>query len=129
MIPTTKHYFAHPDRPARPGGLSSAIRCGPWIHVSGQGPLDLTTLAYVPGTIEEETLMTLRHIEKILHAAGATKTDVVKCTCYLADLANFPGFHRTFQEFFGDPLPCRTTVQAPLLRGIQVEIDAVAFVG
>ena len=125
----TKQYFAHPDRPARPGSLASAIRCGSWIHVSGQGPLDITTLEYVPGTIEEETEMTLRHIEKILHAAGATKTDVVKCTCYLADLEDFSGFHRTFQKFFSDPLPCRTTVQAPLLRGIRVEIDAVAYLG
>jgi len=124
---TSKQYFAHPDRPPARGGLSAAIRCGQWVYVSGQGPLDITTLKYVPGTIEEETLMTLVHIEKILQAAGAAKNDVVKCTCYLADLEDFAGFHATFQKFFPDPMPCRTTVQAPLLRGIRVEIDAVAY--
>lgn len=125
---SSKQYFAHPDRPAtREGGLPSAIRCGQWVHVTGQGPLDITTLEYVPGTIEEETLMTLTHIEKILQAAGATKNDVVKCTCYLGDLKDFAGFHAAFQKFFPDRLPCRTTVQANLLRGIRVEIDAVAY--
>ena len=123
----TKQYFAHPERPSGRGGLPSAIRCGQWVYVTGQGPLDITTLEYVPGTIEDETLMTLVHIEKILQAAGAAKTDVVKCTCYLADLNDFAGFHAAFKDFFPDPLPCRTTVQAPLLRGIRVEIDAVAY--
>lgn len=123
-----KEYFAHPERSGGPGKLASAIRCGQWIYVSGQGPLDMKTAQYMPGTIEEETALTLSHIEKILIEAGAGKKDTVKCTCYLADLNDFPGFHQAFQIFFGDPLPCRTTVQAQLLRGIRIEIDAVAFV-
>lgn len=125
---TSKQYFAHPDRPASGGEISSAIRCGQWVYVSGQGPLDITTLEYVPGSIEEETLMTLVHIERILQATGATKIDVVKCTCYLANLEDFAGFHAIFKSFFPDRLPCRTTVQSPLLRGIRVEIDAVAYI-
>jgi 2-iminobutanoate/2-iminopropanoate deaminase len=124
-----KHFISHPEKPNGPGQLSSAIRCGAWIHVSGQGPLDMKTAQYRMGTIEEETALTLSHIEKILAEAGAKKTDIVKCTAYLSNLEDFPGYHRTFQEFFaGGPLPCRTTVGAPLLRGIKVEIDAVAFV-
>lgn len=123
-----KQYVDHPERPQRPGNLASAIRCGQWIHVSGQGPLDMRTLEYLPGTIEEETALTLSHIARILAEAGADKSHIVKCTGYLADLADFAGYHRAFQEFFGDPLPARTTVGAPLLRGIRVEIDAVAFV-
>lgn len=124
-----KQSFSHPERQNGPGKLASAIRCGPWIHVSGQGPLDMKTLQYVEGTIEEETALTLSHIEKILAEAGAGKSDIVKCHCYLGDLNDFPGFHQTFQNFFdGGPLPARTTIGAPLLRGIKVEIDAIAFV-
>lgn len=125
----TKQNISYPGIPRNPGDLASAVRCGRWIFVSGQGPLDMATKQYVPGTIEEETAMTLFHIEKILHEAGALKDAVVKCTCYLADLNDFAGFHKTFHGFFGDPLPSRTTIGAPLLRGIRVEIDAVAFVG
>ena len=128
MTVEQKLHFSHPERSNAPGKLASAIRCGQWIYLSGQGPLDMKSAQYVPGTIEEETALTLSHIEKLLHQAGAKKNHVVKCTCYLADLKDFPGFHDTFRKFFEDPLPCRTTIQASLLRGIRVEIDAVAFV-
>lgn len=128
MEKLTKKHIGYPGLQRKPGALASAVRCGQWIYVSGQGPLDMATKQYVPGTIEEETAMTLTHIENILQEAGASKAAVVKCTCYLADLNDFGGFHKTFQEFFGDPLPSRTTVGAPLLRGIRVEIDAIAFV-
>lgn len=123
-----KQSIAHPDRPNTTGELVSGIRCGQWIYVSGQGPLDVRTLHYEPNTIEKETELTLSHIEKILAEAGASKSHIVKCTCYLSDLSDFAGFHRAFQSFFGDNLPARTTVQAPLLRSIRVEIDAIAFV-
>jgi 2-iminobutanoate/2-iminopropanoate deaminase len=126
---SSRRFVFHPSREPASGVLPSAVCSGPWIYVSGQGPLDLATMQYVPGTIEEETEMTLAHIETILARAGAGKADVVKCTCYLSNLDDFPGFHRAFGKFFGDPMPARTTVRADLLRGIRVEIDAVAFVG
>lgn len=116
-----------PGRVTDEGKIASGIRCGPWLYISGQGPLDLATMQYVPGTIEEETELTMHHIEEIVLAAGGTRSDIVKCTCYLADLENFAGFHTAFTRFFGKYLPCRTTVGAPLLRGIQVEIDAIAY--
>lgn len=127
MSSPEKTYYRHPDSPLGPGKLAGAIRCGDWIYVSGQGPLDMSTAKYIPGTVREETQMTLECIEKILQQAGASRKDIVKCTGYLANLDDFAEYHETFKEFFGDPLPCRTTVRADLLRGIQVEIDAVAF--
>lgn len=127
-----KQYFSHPERPPAPGKIASAIRCGQWIYVSGQGPLDLSPSApalYTPASIEEETALTLHYIERLVVQAGGKKSDIVKCTCYLGDLDDFAGFHKAFQDFFADcKLPTRTTVGAPLLRGIKVEIDAVAFV-
>lgn len=124
-----KQYFNHPERPPAPGKLASAVRCGQWVYLSGQGPLDLKTGEYRAGTIEEETALTLSYIEKLVVQAGGKKSDIIKCTCYLSDLNDFAAFHKTFQEFFaGQQLPARTTVGAPLLRGIKVEIDAVAFI-
>jgi len=119
--------YRHPNSKPAPGKLPGAIRCGEWIHVSGQGPLQVGTGNYLPGTVEDETLRTLDHIEKILQQAGADRRDVIKCTCYLADLDKFAEFHAAFVGFFGEDIPCRTTVRADLLRGIQVEIDAVAY--
>lgn len=119
--------IVRPGRTDDPTKMASAIRCGEWLYISGQGPLDLKTMKYVPGTIEEETAMTMRYIEELVVAAGGTKANIVKCVTYLADLADFPGYHAEFTRFFETNLPARTTVGAPLLRGIRIEIDAVAY--
>jgi len=123
-----KKRIRHPDYPKITPHISGAVLLdNGWVFVSGQGPLDMATGAVCKGSIEEETLLTLKNIEAILRAAGCEPCNVVKCTCYLADLADFSGFNRTYQEFFTqDVPPARTTVQAELLNGILVEIDAVA---
>jgi 2-iminobutanoate/2-iminopropanoate deaminase len=124
-----KKRINHPSITSPSVHVSAGVLFGDWIHVSGQGPLDMAERRIVPGTIEEETLRTLQNIESILGEAGAARGDVVKCTCYLSDLSFFPGFDQTYREFFQSPLPpARTTVQAGLLGGIKIEIDAIARV-
>lgn len=113
-----------PDTSRAP--FSLGIECDGWVYVSGQGPLDLATGEIKRGTIEEETRVTLENIRIVLEAAGCTFDDVVKCTCYLSDIANFDAFSRTYREHFAHPRPARTTVEAKLWSGILVEIDAVA---
>ncbi len=109
-------------------GITPAVRCGNMLYISGQGPLDLTDGRVLSGSIEEETKITLQYIENLVIQAGGTRDCIVKCTSYLADLNDFEGYHRTYADFFKDTAvpPVRTTVQAPLLRGIRVEIDAIA---
>jgi 2-iminobutanoate/2-iminopropanoate deaminase len=118
----------HPDLANSKLALSSGVLANGCLYVSGQGPLDLTTGTLVPGTIEEETRLTLRHIEKILHAGGCSFDDVVKCTCHLADINDFPRFNKAYSEFFKGVRPARTTVQSVLMLGIKVEIDCIACV-
>ena len=55
-------------------------------------------------------------------------TDVVKCSVFLADAADFDGMNEVYATFFGENRPVRTTVQAVLLEtAMKVEIDCVAF--
>lgn len=96
------------------------------LFISGQGPLERKTLEYVPRTIEEETQMTLDKIDSILEEKGCTRKEVVKCTVWLSDLDDYTGFNATYMKFFDGHLPARSTVGSPLLRGIKVEIEAVA---
>jgi 2-iminobutanoate/2-iminopropanoate deaminase len=98
------------------------------LFVSGQGPIDMRTGKVVAGTIEEETHVTLSHIEQILKAAGCSLQDVVKCTVHLADIKEFDRFDLAYAEFFTGVRPARTTVQSVLWGGIKVEIDAIAHV-
>jgi len=122
-----KTRIRHPQTKQSLPHISGGVLCDGWLFVSGQGPLDMSTKAVVPGTIEEETRLTLQNLDAILGAAGCSREDVVKCTCYLSDLGDFAGFDAAYREFFSCEVPpARTTLQAPLLKGIKVEIDAIA---
>lgn len=122
----SKKKITHPEL-TRVCPFSSAIECDGWLYISGQGPLDLTDHSVVRGTIQEETKLTLYHIDEILKAAGCTREDVVKCTCHLSDINDFAGFNEAYVEYFNiDIKPARTTVQSVLWSGIKVEIDAIA---
>jgi len=108
------------------GSYSAALVGNDLVFVSGQGPIDPQG-EIVAGTIESETELTLRNIEALLVAAGSGLDRVLKCTCYLADIADFDRFDAVYRRVFGAHLPTRTTVGAGL-GGIKVEIDAIACV-
>ena len=122
----TKVEIKHPEKSVSTGAYSAAVLVDGWLYVSGQGPLDMRTGAIVPGTIEEQTRLTLTHIGKILEAAGCSFSEVVKCTCHLSDISDFERFNGVYGEFFTGIRPARTTVQSGLGKGMRVEIDAIA---
>jgi len=123
-----KREVKHPDRTTPAGPYSLGVVCDGWLFVGGQTPLDHKTGQIVGTTIEEQTRATLANLEKILKAAGCSKQDVVKCTCHVADMRDFPRFSKTYAEFFDSGvLPVRTTVQSGMDK-ILVEIDAIARV-
>ena len=115
------------DAPRGTGAYSQAIRAGDFVFVSGQGPLDPTTLEVVGATVEEQTERTLANLEAIARAAGGRLDDVVKVSVFLASIDLFPAFNATYERVFATlPRPARTTVGAEL-RDILVEIDAVLY--
>jgi 2-iminobutanoate/2-iminopropanoate deaminase len=123
-----KKEIKHPEKEKSTGAYSAAVEIDGWIYVSGQGPLNPKTAEVVRGTIEEETRLTLSHVEKILRAAGCSLNDVVKSTVHLSDIEDFDRFNAVYKDFFKDVpvLPARTTVQSVLWNAIKVEIDVVA---
>ena len=124
---TAKRRIVDPFAAPNTGAYSPALRFGPWVMVSGQGPIDAHG-AIVAGDIGAQTALALENVRRLVQAAGGTLDDVVKCTCFLSDIADFEAFDAVYRTFFRDPLPCRTTVEAGL-SGIRVEIDAVAYLG
>jgi 2-iminobutanoate/2-iminopropanoate deaminase len=123
-----KKEIRHPDKEKSTGAYSSAVEIDGWVYVSGLGPVDPKTGQPVRGTIEEETTYVLNQMDKVLKAAGCTRSDVVKCTSHLSDIKEFDRYNAAYREFFKDVaiLPARTTVQSVLWNGIKVEIDCVA---
>ncbi|MCB1500127.1 MAG: RidA family protein [Bauldia sp.] len=114
----------HPTAAPPTGSYSAALVWNDLVFVSGQGPIDARG-EIVAGTIESETELTLRNIETLLIAAGSGLDRVLKCTCYLADIADFDRFDAVYRRVFAGHLPARTTVGAAL-GGIRIEIDAIA---
>lgn len=109
------------------GAYSPALRAGPWVIVSGQGPLRPDG-SIIEGDIATQTRATLENVRRLVEAAGGTMDQVVKCTCYIADINKFSEFNEAYRQAFSEPLPARTTVEAGL-DGILVEIDAMAYLG
>jgi 2-iminobutanoate/2-iminopropanoate deaminase len=106
------------------GAYSAAvIAAGTFAFISGQGPL--RNGAPVRGSIEEETTVTLNNLLDVVKAAGGSKESIVRCSCYLASIEDFPRFNEAYRSFFGSNFPARTTVGAELFDGIKVEIDAI----
>ncbi len=113
--------------PAAVGAYSQALAAGPYVFVSGQIPMDAAG-NLVAGDIVVQTVQVIANLKAVLAAAGLDLKDVVKTTVYLADLADFKEFNRTYAEFFPQHPPARTTIQAAgLPRGVSVEIDAIAL--
>lgn len=111
----------NPNLPFHP-----AVRAGDFIFVSGQVAKDAQG-NMISGTIEEETVATIRAIERILAEAGATLQDVVRITTYLEDVRDFGRYNRAFAEAMGGTVLARTTVEARAVISTKIEMDAIAY--
>jgi reactive intermediate/imine deaminase len=117
------------DAPAPAASYSQAVRKGNILQVAGQGPTDPTTGEFAGSGIAEQTRQTLRNVEAILRAAGASFDDVVMMRVYLTDVAHFAAMNDVYTTFVDAPFPARTTVFVSLPAGMLVEIDALAVLG
>jgi 2-iminobutanoate/2-iminopropanoate deaminase len=110
------------------GPYSPAVRAGDFIFVAGQGPIDPVSNEFSYGDIQHETRVTLTNVQRILEAAGASLSDVVKCGVFLRDGGDFDAMNSVYAEFFGDAKPARTTVEAKFANPtMKVEIDCIAY--
>jgi reactive intermediate/imine deaminase len=122
-----------PDAPAPAHTFSQGVKRGPFLQVSGQGPVDPATGEYLhPGDVKAQTERTLRNVEAILAAGGAGFDDVMMLRVYLTTRDDFAAMNEAFGEFLAGRvasgvLPARTTVFTGLPRAeMLVEIDAFA---
>jgi len=111
----------NPNLPFHPG-----VRAGDFIFVSGRVAKDENG-NMCGGTIEEQTRWTIESIRRVLNAAGADLSDVVKITVYLEDARNFGRYNRVFAEYFPDGCISRTTVEARAVIDTKIEMDAIAY--
>jgi 2-iminobutanoate/2-iminopropanoate deaminase len=115
--------------PAAVGPYSQACRArgSRTLYLSGQVPLVPATGMLLEGTAAEQAALSLDNLKAVLEAAGLGFEDVVRCTIYLTDMADFAAVNEVYARCFQAPFPARATVQvAALPKGARVEIDAIA---
>lgn len=122
-------YINTPNAPQPAGHYSQAVICNGMVYVSGQLPKKVGSQENEVGTIEEQTLQTLRNVEQILIAANSSKSKVVKVTVYVSDISLWGRVNEVYSHFFGDHKPARVIVPTKDLHfNYQIEIEAIAAV-
>ena len=113
--------------PAAIGPYSQGIIAGPFLYASGQIPIDPATGDIKGGDILEQAEQVMKNVGAILEEAGYGYEDVVKTTCFLADMADFAAFNRVYEKYFtGKPArSCVAVKQLP--KNVLCEVEVIAY--
>ncbi|MBQ5794702.1 MAG: RidA family protein [Kiritimatiellae bacterium] len=112
--------------PAAIGPYSQAIVCNGMLYTSGQIAIDPAVGDIVAKDIDGQTEQVMQNLSAVLTAAGTDFTQVVKTTCFLADIADFAAFNAIYGKYFSEK-PARSCVAAKALpKGALVEVEVIA---
>lgn len=121
-------YVETKNAPAAIGPYSQGIILNGIAFFSGQIPLSPETGEVMGTTIEEQTEQVMKNIKALLESQGAEFTDVVKTTCFLADMSDFAAFNEVYAKYFtGKPARSCVAVKA-LPKGVLCEVETIAAV-
>ena len=106
--------------------FSSAVRVDNTLYLSGNLGNVPGTLELAEGGIQGETRQTMENIKGVLEQFGSSMNDVVKCTVFLADMAEWGAMNEVYRTYFENP-PARSALGASgLALGARVEIECIA---
>ncbi len=115
------------NAPAPIGPYSQAVQAGNTLYVSGQIALNPETGELEMATLQEETHRVMKNLRAVLAAADYGLEDVVKCSIFIMNMADFGVINEIYGGYFYKTFPARETVQvAGLPKGVRVEISCIA---
>ena len=116
------------NAPAAIGPYSQAIEANGFLFASGQIPLCPETGEVVGTTITEQAEQSCKNIGAILNANGLTFENVVKTTCFLAEMSDFAAFNGVYGEYFTSK-PARSCVAVKTLpKNVLCEVEVIAAI-
>ena len=119
--------IASPAAPAAVGPYCQAKLCGNTLYTSGQLGLVPATGKLAEGGVAAQAKQSLENLGAVLKEAGMDYADVVKTTCFLADIADFAAFIAVYAEYFKGEVPARSCFAVKSLpMGGLVEIECIA---
>lgn len=115
--------------PAAIGPYSQAIAAGDFLFASGQIPINPATGAIEAEGIEAQAEQVMKNIGEILAAVGTGYGNVVKTSCFLADMADFGAFNGVYEKYFTEK-PARSCVAVKQLpKDVLCEVEVIAYLG
>ena len=114
--------------PAAIGPYSQAKVVNGMLYASGQIPINPATGDVDATTIEGQTEQVIANIAAVLEEAGSSFDNVVKTTCFLADMSDFAAFNEVYGKYFTSK-PARSCVAVKTLpKGVLCEVELIAAV-
>lgn len=111
--------------PGAIGPYSQGYEVNGFIYTSGQIPVDPAT-GNIPEGIAAQAEQGCKNVGAILEAAGAGFEQVIKTTCFLADMGDFAAFNEAYAKYFVSK-PARSCVAVKELpKGVLCEVEAIA---
>ena len=111
------------------GHYTAGIISNGMLYISGQLSINPDTRKVPEGGIGAHARLALANVERVLKAAGLSRTDIVQCRVYVSDIDQWDSVNEVYAEFFGDHKPARVVVPVGKLHfGCLVEIEAIAEV-
>ena len=115
------------NAPKAIGTYSQAVKVNGFLFISGQIPLDPSTMELVEG-IENQINQVFENINQILKADGMDFSNIVKLSILLEDLSHFEKVNEIMANIFSKPYPARAAYEVSKLpKGSSVEIETIAF--
>lgn len=110
------------------GPYSQGIVVGDTFYASGCIPVDPKT-GNVPDGIEAQAEQALKNVGGLLEAAGMDYSNVVKTTCFIADMGDFAKFNEVYSKYFSqDPKPARSCVAVKTIpKNCLCEVEVLAL--
>ena len=119
----------HTDKaPAAIGPYSQAIVHAGVLYTSGQIAINPETSEVEAKDIEGQTHPICRNLGEVLKQAGTSFENVIKTTCFLADMGDFAKFNEVYGQYFTSK-PARSCVAVKALpKGVLAEVEVIAKV-
>lgn len=112
--------------PAAIGPYSQGIIAGDMLFASGQIPINPATGEIEGGDITAQAEQVMKNVGALLEAAGADYEQVVKTTCFLADMGDFAAFNEVYARYFTEK-PARSCVAVKTLpKNVLCEVEVIA---
>ena len=114
-----------PNAPAAIGPYSQGMVTGNMVFCSGQIPVVPAT-GEIPEGITAQAEQSCKNVGAVLAAAGCGYENVIKTTCFIANMDDFAAFNEVYAKYFVSK-PARSCCAVKTLpKNVLCEIEAIA---